>query len=253
MLFSNFYNQKKTTKPTLPTLQLIHEDDNLIVIDKPSGLIVNRSVTAKDITLQDIMCEYFSQAKIGQKNAEIDTFSERCGIVHRLDKDTSGLLLIAKNEETFTYLQEKFKKREVQKEYIAVGFGEFKDERVRVAAPLARDPKNRTKFIVSKKGRESFTVVEKVKNIPIDEGWLCYVKVWPLTGRTHQIRVHMTALNHPIVGDKIYSSKNQLKRAAELGSTRMMLHAHKITFDEKTFTSEIPDELNNIVKMNEEI
>lgn len=199
---------------------IIFEDDNLLVIDKPSGLIVNSSITAKSTTLQDMLNEKYKLV-VNRDNE----FSSRSGIVHRLDKDTSGLLLIAKNEATFMDLKQQFMDRKVYKKYVAVVYGGVKDEQAEIDAPILRNPANRTRFIVSDSGRPAltkYTLVQKTDAFSL-------LDVFPQTGRTHQIRVHFSALGHPVVGDYLYASRHQLHESSDKFS-RLMLHAAAISF-----------------------
>lgn len=235
--------------------EIISEDNSLLVINKPSGLIVNRSYTAKDKTLQDYLHEYLD-IKL-DTNTTPDTpeyvFYSRAGIVHRLDKDTSGVLLIAKNLEIFTYLQQQFKERLIRKEYIAVVFNKFEYDKVSVNAPIIRNPKSRYRFMVSRDGRKSYTTFEKLHEERYADRFLSTIRCLPKTGRTHQLRVHLCALNNPIVGDPIYSSKKSQKWVIDnLDITRMLLHAHKLSFisldnNEVIFEAPIPSEFNNFM------
>jgi 23S rRNA pseudouridine1911/1915/1917 synthase len=228
-------------------LNRIYEDDKLLVIDKPAGLVVNRSNTAEGVTLQDVLEEeedYFSE--------EYDEeFRSRSGIAHRLDKDTSGIMLIAKDFDTFYNLLEQFKTRVVKKEYVALVHGRLDGDQFEINAPIKRNPKHPLKFAVVSTGKEALTFVENVKTIVIDDNLYTLIRVFPKTGRTHQIRVHMAAMNHYVVGDPIYSPKSLLE-ISEPRFGRLMLHAHKITFKHPetkeilTFTSELPEEFKKL-------
>ena len=129
----------------MKNINIVFENEDFLVIDKPVGLIVNRSETAKSETLQDWLEEYIPE--LVSSDSESD-FYLRSGIVHRLDKDTSGLLVVAKNEIYFDYLQSKFRTREVEKKYLVLTMGSIKDERFEIDAPLARNPKNRFKYAI---------------------------------------------------------------------------------------------------------
>ena len=203
-------------------IKKIYEDEYVLVLSKPSGLTVNRSKTEKNETLQDIIEEEYGPFMPKEESE----YSERSGIVHRLDKDTSGLIITAKDPESFRILQEQFKNHEVKKEYICLVFGEVKDELFEVNAPLKRSLHNRLKFAVVKEGKYAKTIFERINTLET----LTFVKAMPQTGRTHQIRVHLLALKNPIVGDKTYSSLFQNKKALELGYKRLMLHALKLGF-----------------------
>jgi len=207
-------------------LDKLFEDDFLIVINKPAGLIVNRSNTSMGVvTLQDVVEE-----EPGYDTDEVDEeFRSRSGIAHRLDKDTSGVLLIAKNFETFSNILTQFKERKVKKEYTALVRGTIEEGNLEIDAPIKRNPKDPFKFAVVNTGRDCVTYVEKLKLLEIENSAYTLVKVLPKTGRTHQIRVHMAAINHCVAGDKIYSTKAYLAED-EVRFGRLMLHAHKIVF-----------------------
>ena len=199
-------------------LDILYEDSYILVLNKPSGVVVNKSDTSSDITIQDKIAGYIVA------DDEESEFFQRGGIVHRIDKDTSGVLLIAKDIGSFKRLQKQFKRREVTKEYIAVVHGEIKDDMFEVNAPIKRNPSNRLKYAIVEGGKEAVTRFEKLKTI----NNLTVLKCFPKTGRTHQIRVHLTALGHPIIMDTLYSNVLQLSEAKEK-FPRMLLHATKIT------------------------
>ncbi len=229
------------------TVNILYEDDNLLVVDKPHGLVVTVSETTPQGTLQDELKTYLGELLTGEGETESE-FVRRCGIVHRLDKDTSGVLLVAKNSKTFENLQALFKSRKISKEYCAVVFGQFAEGVVEVNAPVKRDPKNARKYAIAKNGREALTKFELISSIEVGDRWLSVLRVYPLSGRTHQIRVHALALNHVIVGDELYSSRHQLLWAHANGFERMLLHAHKITLNELTFESELPPIFKKMMK-----
>jgi len=227
-------------------IEKFFEDIDLLVLNKPSGLIVNRSGTALSDTLQDLLeVEY----KYNEGEDGGGEFVERSGIVHRLDKDTSGLLVVAKNEKAFKDLLSQFKERKAEKEYIAVLCGCLEGEIIEVDAPLKRSPKTPLKFAVVAGGREAFTRFEKQKCLNLDGDEFTLVKVFPKTGRTHQIRVHSLAINHPIAGDNIYCT-NKLLEICKKHFSRLMLHSYKLGFfHPKThkfiqFESKIPEEFS---------
>lgn len=228
----------------LKKIPKIHEDKNVLVLNKPCGLVVNRSHTSPKDTLQDLLSNHFDFSGLDQESE----FVNRCGIVHRLDKDTSGVLLIAKNEHTFYSLQKEFKERRVKKNYVALVWGAVENSHIEINAPIIRNPSNRTKFVVSKKGKDAKTIAEVQKSVRVGDKDLTLMNVTPVTGRTHQIRVHMTAMNHPIVGDPVYSSKKQVEWATAHGFKRMMLHANKIEILDQFFEAELPTEFQNIMK-----
>lgn len=207
--------------------KIIFQNSEYVVVDKPVGLTVNKSDTTKgQYTLQDWVNQQINRST-DQENKEGETdFYKRAGIVHRLDKDTSGVIIIAKTPQAFENLQLQFKNREVQKTYLAVVWGSLKDEG-EVNAPITRNPYNRFRFGVFVGGKEARTGYKAVKEIK--SGLMTLVEVYPHTGRTHQIRVHLTYIGHPIVGDPLYSGGKKGKSGQEMFG-RLLLHAYKITF-----------------------
>jgi len=206
-------------------IKKIFEDNDILIVNKPSGLVVNRSNTTTNETLQDYLdSEYPLREKYPN-----DEFVERSGIVHRIDKDTSGLLIVAKTPESFIFIQKQFKERSIKKMYTAVVWGTIKDDIVEVQAPIIRHPRIRIKQAISPKGRESFTRVEKRKEKLFEQYPFTLIDVFPKTGRTHQIRVHLCSLNTPIACDPIYCTKHQYEISSKYFK-RLMLHAVKIEF-----------------------
>jgi 23S rRNA pseudouridine1911/1915/1917 synthase len=230
-------------------IKKIYEDGDILVLDKPSGLVVNRSVTSKSETLQDILEKEYSFESEEMVEDTTDDFSERSGIVHRLDKDTSGILVVAKSKKAFQNLISQFKERETNKEYLAILCRKIDDEIIEVDAPLKRNPKSPLKFAVVEGGKDAFTRFERIKTVNLDGNDYTLMKVYPKTGRTHQIRVHAAATGHPIAGDVIYCSMILLESSLNYFG-RLMLHAHKLSFyHPKTgnfieFTSKTPPEFS---------
>ena len=175
----------------------VYEDEDILVIDKPKGMIVHKgNGNFKEITLSDIL-EFNYNNLPGEEG--------RKGIVHRLDKDTTGLMVVAKTKESMNHLILDFKERNIIKKYVCIVRGEIKEESFTIKLPIARDLKNRHKMCISKDGKEAIT---KVKKIWVKNG-ITKLEVELLTGRTHQIRVHMAYLGYPIIGDKIYSNRKK--------------------------------------------
>lgn len=206
-------------------LKILYEDNQILVLNKPSGLVVNISKTSPQDTVQDYLYDYL---KIPHN--DITEFNQRTGLIHRIDKDTSGLLLVAKDQMAFENLTDQFKRRKVSKEYFAVVWGTIKDSLIEIDAPIKRDPNNRVKMAVHKDGRRALTKIELLKTLSIKDYDVSIVKAIPVSGRTHQIRVHMCALYHPVLGDSIYMSSKQFQQAREI-CDRLMLHAWKIEFN----------------------
>lgn len=195
-------------------IKKIFEDESLLVVNKPSGLVVNNSQSTRQIvTLQDWLIEN----KIGRG-------VERDGIVHRIDKETSGILIVAKNQEAMSFLQGEFKERLVEKTYMTLVHGRLLSKEGRVVAPISRNPFNKTKFGVFVGGKESETNYELVGMYKKGNQEFSYLKVFPKTGRTHQIRVHMKHLGHGVVSDEFYAGR-KTARKDRLWCPRLFLQA----------------------------
>lgn len=229
-------------------LPIVYEDDDLVVICKPVGVVVNRAKTVKGETVEDWMRarmgwpeENCNNQVWGDENWDWeDYFKERGGIVHRLDKDTSGVLVLAKTVEAFKGLLEQFKYKKVKKVYLALTHGVWKSRQGVINLPLGRLRYDFRRVGVQVGGRKSQTEYEVVKEFrdwqlseEVDE--LRYqafslVEFRPSTGRTHQIRVHAKHVGHPVVGDVVYGGK-RLAREDRKWTGRMMLHAGYLNLD----------------------
>ncbi len=237
---------------------IIYEDEDLMVVDKPAGMIVNRADTSKNVTtLQDWVEGKFppkADRPLADKvEEERSDFQKRSGIVHRLDKETSGLVIIAKDENTFTALQKQFKDAQVEKTYIALTHGKISPESGEIKLPIGRLPWNKMRFGVFPQGRQSRTLYNVLgyKKFNLDEKKeedLTLVKVHPKTGRTHQIRVHFQYLKNPIFADALYAGRKTAKSDRKFLS-RHFLHAAKISFVHPStgkkleVESDLPEEL----------
>lgn len=235
---------------TIP-LDIVYEDDDLLVINKRAGIAVHAGVgRTKNNLVNALIAHYPKIKKVG------DAPDIRPGIVHRLDKDASGLMVIAKNNSSFQYLKGLFQKRRMEKVYLSLVWGKFKDKKGKINAPLAKNPNNPAKMVVvlnpkdSLQGRAKaalteFEVIEQFDNT-------AYIKVYLKTGRRHQIRVHFKSAGHPLVNDRFYGYRKQ----RFLGSGRLFLHASKLSFtspqDKKlSFTSKLPNDLQEILTQQE--
>jgi 23S rRNA pseudouridine1911/1915/1917 synthase len=217
-------------------LTVVYQDDALIVIDKLAGLSVHPGPGHSDGTLVNALLARCPDIKgVGGVI--------RPGIVHRLDKDTSGLMVVAKTEQAHQSLSAQFKEHTVAKGYLALVIGTVKPADGRVDAPIARDPRNRKRMAVVMGGREARTryrVIERLNEYSL-------LEVYPETGRTHQIRVHLTYLGHPLLGDGVYGKRSPLL-------DRHFLHAHHLGFRHPTsgepleFRSALPDDLQHAVE-----
>lgn len=208
--------------------EVIFEDNFLCVINKPSGMVVNDSGSAKGATVQ----QWFDDRR---KKGEGE-FESKGGVVHRLDKDTSGVMVLAKTPETYEKLKVLFLERKAKKEYIALVHGRMTEKSGVVSVPIDRHPVVRIKFGVSANLSRTAVTEWEVK-----QEWEGYtlVTLRPLTGRTHQLRVHMQYLGHPVVSDRIYGLKKMLKRDMER-CPRLFLHARKLEISNMTFEAKLP-------------
>lgn len=218
--------EKKFEKEKLDILYL---DDNVIVINKPAGILTHaKGADSDEFTVADFFKRYSTYA--------LDT--NRAGIVHRLDRDTSGVIIGARNNETANLLKKQFAKRLTKKTYIAITTGIPKLEKARIDLPIARNPKKPATFKVSSNGKVAITDYKVLKT---NENY-ALIELMPKTGRTHQLRVHLNYINCPILGDKVYGTKK---------ADRMYLHAEKleITIPNKgrmTFEAKLPKEFKDI-------
>ncbi len=245
----------ETFEPENIPLEIIYEDEYLAVINKPAGMVVHPGAGIPNGTLANAIAFHFGfgQADGGLQAKESQN---RVGIVHRLDKDTSGLIVVAKNEQTHEALSEQFRERTVFKSYIALVHGEIERESGTIDAPIAREKHNRTKMSVRAHGRNALSLW-KVKQ-RFEKFTLLAVEI--KTGRTHQIRVHLAHLNHPVVGDPTYNAgrDNTVKdikiRQLIKELNRFFLHAEKLslthpsTKEKMDFVVELPKELSEFLQ-----
>ena len=215
--------------------QIIYEDDSLLVVNKPFGLMAHADGKSKEFTLADWVLERYPElAKVGEPwEAQDGTLILRPGIVHRLDKDTSGALVIAKKQEVFEKLKELFKNRAVKKEYRAFVYGGFKEEKKEgvIDKPIGRSPSDFRRFSAQPGARGNLREAQTEYRVLAQTGQsqendFAYLAVFPKTGRTHQIRVHLKSIHRPIVCDSLYAPK----KPCALGFKRLALHAYKISF-----------------------
>lgn len=208
--------------------QIVFEDNDILVLNKPSGVTVNKSETTKGIeTIQDFLEKEVLKDLLTSDDSD---FYKRSGIVHRLDKETSGILITAKNKNAFENLQSQFKERIVKKVYIALVHGRIEPEEGEIKVPVGRLPWNRKRFGVLAGGREALTRFKVVSFYKSKKEELSLVEAYPETGRTHQIRVHMKYFNHPIFSDYIYAGR-KTSRDDRISLPRVFLHANKIEFN----------------------
>lgn len=219
-------------------IDILYQDRDIVVINKPCGMVVHPAAGNEDGTLVNALMYHIRDLSgIGGEM--------RPGIVHRLDKDTSGLILVAKNDKAHTVMSEQFKSRTMEKHYRAVAFGSFSQDTDLIDAPIARHPVDRKKMAVVPDGKPSQTewrVIERLRGAT-------YLDVHLLTGRTHQIRVHMQSVGHPLLGDKIYAP--HIKTSVHV--PRLMLHAyslaftHPVTGEHMELTAPIPEQFSTVL------
>jgi 23S rRNA pseudouridine1911/1915/1917 synthase len=239
----------------LPEITIIYENADFLVINKPAGLNVHGDGFREEKTLVDwLLSKYPELSEVGesmlsQKGEEI----KKPGIVHRLDKDTSGVMIIAKNQETFEFLKNQFQNHEVKKFYRAIVTGSFKmeigEEKI-INLPIGRSASDARKRVASPRirgtVREAVTIFRLIKNLG---NKYAYIEAEPKTGRTHQLRAHFKAYNHPIIGDELYNSKDDggglIKRQA--------LHAYQLTIklsggESHTFVAPLPPDFEQALE-----
>ena len=211
-------------------LDIVYEDDYIIIINKPRNMVVHPAAGNEAHTLVNALLNHCKLSMIN---------SERPGIVHRLDKDTTGLIVCAKDDETHLKLVEMFSNREITKKYLAICNGSFSKENGFIDKPIGRDEKDRKKMSVkSKSGKEALTEY----NVLTSNLKYSLVDITLHTGRTHQIRAHFSSLNHPIVGDETYGNKNEkIKANGQMLHSYYLEFLHPITKENLSFTV-LPDE-----------
>lgn len=265
-------------------VSILFEDTYLMVVNKPPGVVVNKAQSVKEETLQE-----WSEKKIGiegqfqphhkpvvspshesliqpsssgahviseekpEYNIE-DEFLSRGGIVHRIDKETSGILIIAKDPESFGALKNQFLERTVKKKYIALVHGQMPSRNGDINAPIGRLPWNREHFGVLPDGREAVTAFTVTAEYKKGKEFYSLVEAYPKTGRTHQIRVHLKYINHPIVADFLYAGR-KTNRDDRRWAPRVMLHAAEIRFlhpktqEELTVTADLPEDFSQVIAL----
>ncbi|HSP61727.1 MAG TPA: RluA family pseudouridine synthase [Pyrinomonadaceae bacterium] len=229
-------------------VEVVYEDDDLIVVNKPAGIVVHPAAGVDSGTLANALAFHFQQ--LSTTGGAV-----RPGIVHRLDKGTSGLLVVAKTEKAHEHLADQFRDRKVFKSYVALVHGQVEKEGGEIDQPIARDPRNRTRMAVVRAGRPSLSIYKVRRRF--ERFTLLDVEL--KTGRTHQIRVHLAWLKHPVVGDEVYGAGRDKtvnnpvirSRIAKLG--RQFLHAERLGFrhprtaEQLRFTAPIPAELHSLL------
>ena len=230
------------------SLDIVFEDDDLIVVNKPAGMVVHPAAGLDSGTLANALAFHFTQLSNTAGAA-------RPGIVHRLDKDTSGLLVVAKTESAHEHLSDQFRDREVFKSYLALVHGQIEQKSGEINQPIARDPSNRIRMAIVRGGRPSLSIYRVRQHF--ERFTLLDVEL--KTGRTHQIRVHLAWLKHPVVGDKVYGGGRDKTvadtriRARISGLGRQFLHAEQLAFyhprtrEQLRFTARLPSDLQQLL------
>lgn len=226
--------------------EILYEDDSLFIIDKPAGWIVNEATTVKN---QPVLQRWLNKRKYPLSgNMEF-----RSGIVHRLDKETSGVMIVAKDENSFDKLQSEFKNRLVEKKYIALVHGKVTPDEGEISVPVGRLPWRRDRFGVVAGGRDSKTFYKVAKFYPGNNGGYTLVEFYPKTGRTHQIRIHCKYMGNAIVADEFYAGRKTARNDRKW-CPRLFLHAssirftHPLTGKVTEYSSDLPEDLKNVLQ-----
>lgn len=224
-------------KPQAIAFEIVYEDDDLLVINKPNGLVVHPGAGNFENTLVNGLVFHFENL------SKANTF--RPGLVHRLDAYTTGLMVVAKNDEVHDFLKNEILKNKMMRKYYALVWGIIKNDTGMIDAPIGRDAKDRKKFAVtannSKKAITHFRVLKRFKEATLVEATL-------ETGRTHQIRVHFAYINHPIVNDAVYGKRKIIDDSGQCLHAKTLSFNHPKTNEFLTFDSELSISFNNILK-----
>jgi pseudouridine synthase, rluA family len=224
-------------------LDIIYEDEDILVVNKQKGLVVHPANGNPDGTLVNAVMAHCKDSLSGI-GGEL-----RPGIVHRLDKDTSGLLIIAKNDKAHIQMSNQIKNREVKKTYIALVRGTIAENEATINMPIGRSTKDRKKMAVTKSGKEAVTHFKVLNRYTTDKGSYTLLEIKIDTGRTHQIRVHMAEIGHPVIGDVVYSNgKNEFGVEGQCLHAKRLEFTHPITGKEMKLEAPLPEYFKNIIE-----
>ena len=228
-------------------VQIMYEDKDIVVVNKPKGMVVHPANGNYDGTLVNALLGMYEDKSDWSFSEDEENF--RPGIVHRLDKDTSGLLIVAKNDVALMKMSKEIQERKVTKKYIALVKGNVPDDEATIDLPIARSTKDRKKMAVDEKGKNAFTYFKVLKRY--DRYTLLELKI--ATGRTHQIRVHMSYIGHPVVGDEVYSNgKNEFEVKGQMLHAWKLEFIHPITGEKINLEAPVPDYFKEILeKLND--
>jgi 23S rRNA pseudouridine1911/1915/1917 synthase len=227
------------TNPYRDGIEILFNDENFLAVNKPAGLVVHYDGKTKEPSLTDwILKNYPETENVGEplklktKSLQLKAIA-RPGIVHRIDRETSGVLIVAKNQKAFESLKSQFQNREVSKKYQAFVYGKIREDKGTISRPIGRSRKDFRRYSAQRGARgemreaiTEYRVLKRAKEVS-------FVELIPKTGRTHQIRVHLKAINHPVVCDSLYASKQE----CILGFKRLALHSLELSF--RNFSEEI--------------
>jgi 23S rRNA pseudouridine1911/1915/1917 synthase len=236
--------QEETLEPEPFTLPILYEDEHIIAVDKPAGMVVYPAPGHPRGTVLNQVISHCALASFGAP--------ARPGVVHRLDEGTSGVLVLAKTDLAYLKLVEQFKNRQIEKIYLAVVHGAIAEDEGRIEGPIGRDPAHRQRMRIVSGGKPAITEFRVLKRF--DE--VTVLEVRPLTGRTHQIRVHLSAIGHPVVGDDLYQAS---PGPCAFASQRLMLHAwqltlaHPITGERLELVASIPAEFLELLQGDHDV
>ena len=228
-------------------VQIMYEDKDIVVVNKPKGMVVHPANGNYDGTLVNALLGMYEDKSDWSFSEDEENF--RPGIVHRLDKDTSGLLIVAKNDVALMKMSKEIHERKVPKKYIALVKGNVPDDEATIDLPIARSTKDRKKMAVDEKGKNAVTYFKVLKRY--DRYTLLELKI--ATGRTHQIRVHMSYIGHPVVGDEVYSNgKNEFEVKGQMLHAWKLEFIHPITGEKINLEAPVPDYFKEILeKLND--